>query len=57
MLRATTLVFLFRDDGHILLAMKKRGFGVGKWNGIRQSNVFFQVLIDPHRYWRQTRAK
>lgn len=27
-----TLVFLRRDD-EILLAMKKRGFGTGKWNG------------------------
>jgi len=27
-----TLLFL-RRDGNILLAMKKRGFGVGKWNG------------------------
>jgi ADP-ribose pyrophosphatase YjhB (NUDIX family) len=28
-----TLLFLFKDD-HILLAMKKRGFGSGKWNGV-----------------------
>ena len=28
-----TLVYLFRDN-QILLAMKKRGFGVGKWNGV-----------------------
>ncbi len=27
-----TLGFLFRND-KILLAMKKRGFGIGKWNG------------------------
>lgn len=27
-----TLSFLFKD-GEILLAMKKRGFGEGKWNG------------------------
>ncbi len=27
-----TLAFLFRDN-KILLAMKKRGFGSGKWNG------------------------
>ncbi len=46
MLRATTLVFLFRDDGHILLAMKKRGFGVGKWNGISQSDVCLYTSID-----------
>jgi len=28
----TTLCFLI-DNSHVLLAMKKRGFGVGKWNG------------------------
>lgn len=28
-----TLVFLLRDD-QILLAMKKRGFGAGRWNGV-----------------------
>lgn len=38
-LRDCTLVFLIRKDGagrisHICLAMKKRGFGVGKWNGV-----------------------
>lgn len=32
-LRQTTLCFLVRDD-EILLGMKKRGFGKGKWNGI-----------------------
>jgi len=29
----TTLCLLVRE-GEILLAMKKRGFGVGKWNGV-----------------------
>lgn len=29
----TTLLFLLKDD-HILLAMKKRGFGAGRWNGV-----------------------
>lgn len=28
-----TLLFLL-DDSHILLAMKKRGFGAGRWNGV-----------------------
>jgi 8-oxo-dGTP pyrophosphatase MutT (NUDIX family) len=32
-MRQATLLFLFRDQ-HILLAMKKRGFGVGRWNGV-----------------------
>lgn len=32
-MRQSTLVFVFNPLGQILLAMKKRGFGVGKWNG------------------------
>ena len=32
-MQLTTLCFLIRE-GEILLAMKKRGFGVGKWNGV-----------------------
>ena len=31
-LKKATLTLLLRD-GEVLLAMKKRGFGVGKWNG------------------------
>lgn len=31
-MKDVTLLFLLRDN-HILLAMKKRGFGQGKWNG------------------------
>ncbi len=31
-LKQTNLVFL-RREGQILLAMKKRGFGAGRWNG------------------------
>lgn len=31
-MKTLTLAFLFRDD-RILLAMKKRKFGAGKWNG------------------------
>ena len=30
--KVLTLVFL-RDATRVLLGMKKRGFGVGKWNG------------------------
>jgi mutator protein MutT len=33
MSKVCTLLFLRRDN-EVLLAMKKRGFGVGKWNGI-----------------------
>ena len=32
-LKKLTLLFLRRDD-EVLLAMKKRGFGQGKWNGV-----------------------
>lgn len=31
-MKETTLCYLIRD-GRVLLAMKKRGFGMGKWNG------------------------
>ena len=32
-LREATIVLLLRND-EVLLAMKKRGFGEGKWNGV-----------------------
>lgn len=32
-MKQTTLCFLLKDN-KVLLAMKKRGFGVGKWNGV-----------------------
>lgn len=32
-MRQATNCFLIDKDGRVLLAMKKRGFGVGKWNG------------------------
>jgi mutator protein MutT len=32
-LKQATLLFLIEDD-NILLAMKKRGFGAGHWNGV-----------------------
>ena len=32
-LRKTSLLFLIKKD-EILLAMKKRGFGAGRWNGV-----------------------
>ncbi len=32
-LRQATVTLFLRDD-EVLLAMKKRGFGVGKWNGV-----------------------
>lgn len=34
-IRIKTLVFLRKpEEGQLLLAMKKRGFGEGKWNGV-----------------------
>ena len=32
-MRDTSLVFPIRGDGEILLGRKRRGMGVGKWNG------------------------
>lgn len=32
-LKEATVLLLLKDD-QVLLAMKKRGFGVGKWNGV-----------------------
>ena len=32
-MKELTLLFLIKDT-QVLLAMKKRGFGVGKWNGV-----------------------
>jgi 8-oxo-dGTP diphosphatase / 2-hydroxy-dATP diphosphatase len=32
-MRSTTLCLLLKDD-RVLLAMKKRGFGAGRWNGV-----------------------
>ncbi len=33
-MRQATNCFLIDENGKVLLAMKKRGFGVGKWNGV-----------------------
>lgn len=44
-LRQATLVFLIRED-EILLAMKKRGFGEGKWNGVGGKPMIDETVID-----------
>jgi len=31
--KITTLCYIINDKSEVLLAMKKRGFGAGKWNG------------------------
>jgi len=32
-MKIATNCFLIKDDGSVLLSMKKRGFGAGNWNG------------------------
>ena len=32
-MRDTSLVFPLRKDGSVLLGRKRRGMGLGKWNG------------------------
>ena len=44
-LRQATLCFLLRND-QILLAMKKRGFGSGKWNGYGGKPMIDETIID-----------
>ncbi len=44
-LKKATLLFL-RRDGEILLAMKKRGFGAGHWNGVGGKPDPGETIID-----------
>lgn len=44
-MRDTTLCFLLRG-GKILLAMKKRGFGKGKWNGVGGKAAAGEAVIE-----------
>ncbi len=44
-LRQLTLTLLLKDD-RILLAMKKRGFGVGKWNGVGGKTDIEESVLD-----------
>ncbi len=44
-MRIVTLAFLFRED-KILLSMKKRGFGSGKWNGYGGKLLEGEALLD-----------
>jgi 8-oxo-dGTP pyrophosphatase MutT (NUDIX family) len=44
-MKKTTLCFFLKGD-KVLLAMKKRGFGVGKWNGIGGKVKDGEILRD-----------
>ena len=48
----TNLVFILRGD-EVLLAMKKRGLGVGKWNGpggkVKGKETPEEAALVPHR--------
>ena len=39
-----TIVYLFNDKGQILLWMKKRKFGAGKWNGFGGKNDWWETI-------------
>jgi hypothetical protein len=42
-MRQTTLLYIFRNNQtEILLAMKKRGFGTGKYNGTQRATQLTQ---------------
>ena len=49
-LRNSTLLFLIKKSGHeitdVCLAMKKRGFGVGRWNGVGGKVAGRESIID-----------
>lgn len=45
MLRQVSIVFLRRDNS-ILLAMKKRGFGAGHWNGAGGKPEAGEAIVD-----------
>lgn len=44
-LRQATILLLVRGD-EVLLAMKKRGFGVGKWNGVGGKSNPGEAIMD-----------
>jgi len=44
-MKLTTLCFLV-DEHRILLAMKKRGFGVGRWNGVGGKVSGGETIVD-----------
>lgn len=44
-MKQATLLFLFKDN-QVLLAMKKRGFGEGRWNGVGGKPQYGESIID-----------
>ena len=44
-MKQATLLFLI-EDNHILLAMKKRGFGAGRWNGVGGKPNTAESILD-----------
>lgn len=44
-IRQATLVFLIKNN-QILLAMKKRGFGEGRWNGVGGKPMIDETIVD-----------
>ena len=44
-LKEATVLLLLRDE-QVLLAMKKRGFGVGKWNGVGGKPNLGEVITE-----------
>lgn len=44
-LKEATVLLLLKEN-HILLAMKKRGFGVGKWNGVGGKPNIGEEIVD-----------
>jgi len=55
-LKQATLLFLIEND-NILLAMKKRGFGAGHWNGVGGKSDSGESIEKPlfasvrRKYW------
>ncbi len=55
--RLYTLVFLLdgdRDRDRVLLGMKKRGFGAGKWNGFGGKVDPGETIVEAAARWLQT---
>ncbi|OIP76236.1 MAG: hypothetical protein AUK09_02515 [Parcubacteria group bacterium CG2_30_36_38] len=53
MKQATLCLLIKRDSKEILLAMKKRGFGVGKWNGVggKFDEIPLLKMWDDDKFW------